>query len=59
LSGVIRWIAFFAAIVFAGAGVYAIWGGVTEGLVKALGSFGVVALGALALYGVAKSGPRN
>lgn len=54
MTGPLRWVAFFAVIVFACAGVYAIWGGITEGLVKALGSFGVLGLGALALYGVAR-----
>lgn len=52
MNGPMRWLAFLAVIIFALAGVYAIWGGVTEGLIKAIGSFGVLALGAFALYGI-------
>ncbi len=48
--GAMRWVLFFAVIVLAGAGVTALWGGFSPELLKAVATFAIVALGALALF---------
>lgn len=50
MAGPMRWVLFFGVIVLAGAAVTALWGGFTEDLMKALVSFAVVAIAAVALY---------
>lgn len=53
MSGPMRWILFFSVIVLAGAGVTALWAGLSEDLLKAVVSFAVVAIAAVALYALA------
>lgn len=50
MSGPMRWVLFFAVIVLAGAAVTALWAGLSEELLKAIVSFAVVAIAAVALY---------
>jgi hypothetical protein len=52
LSGPLRWVTFFAVIVLAGAGVTALWVGLTPELVKAVTTFAIIALAGLALWAV-------
>lgn len=59
MAGPFRWLAFFATIIVAAAGIYAIWFGVSEGLMKALATFAVIALGALALFGLSSRTGRS
>lgn len=59
MSGPVRWLAFFSTIVLALAGVFALRGGITEALMKSVGSFAILALAALALYGVAGKGRKE
>ena len=56
MSGPMRWVMFFAVIVLAGAGVAALWGGLSIELVKAVASFAIVAIASLALWSIARSG---
>lgn len=53
MSGPMRWVLFFAIITLAGAGITALWVGLSLDLLKSLASFAIVALAALALYAVA------
>lgn len=53
MSGPMRWVLFFAVIVLAGAGVTALWVGLSEDLLKAVVSFAIVAVAAVALYALA------
>lgn len=50
MAGPMRWVLFFAVIVVAGAGVTALWAGLSEELLKAVASFAIVALAGLALW---------
>ncbi|MFZ5617975.1 MAG: hypothetical protein ACOZAA_11735 [Pseudomonadota bacterium] len=54
MSGPMRWVLFFAVIVLAGAGVTALWAGLSEDLLKALVSFAVVGIAAVALYALTR-----
>ena len=53
MSGPIRWVVFFAVIVLAGAGVTAMWAGLSAELLKAVASFAIVALAGVALWALA------
>ena len=53
MSGPMRWVLFFAVIVFAGAGVTALWGGLSEELLKSVATFAIIAVAAVALYALA------
>jgi len=57
MSGPMRWVLFFSVIVFAGAGVTALWVGLSADLLKAVVSFAIVAIAAVALY--ALTGKQN
>lgn len=50
MAGQVRWVLFFGVIVLAGAAVTSLWAGFSEELMKALVSFAVVAIAAVALY---------
>ncbi|MEZ5922239.1 MAG: hypothetical protein R3C60_12940 [Parvularculaceae bacterium] len=50
MTGPMKWILFFGVIVFAGAGVTALWAGLSIELLKAVVSFAIVAIAAVALY---------
>jgi len=56
MSGPMRWVLFFAVIVLAGAGVTALWVGLSADLLKAIVTFAIIAVAAVALY--ALSGRR-
>jgi hypothetical protein len=56
MSGPMRWVMFFSVIVLAGAGIVALWGGLSLQLLKAVASFAIVALAALALWAAARRG---
>lgn len=57
MSGPMRWVLFFAVIVLAGAGVTALWAGLSEELLKAVVSFAILAVTAVALYALAGKRP--
>lgn len=57
MSGTIRWVALFAVVVLAGAGIYALWGGVTEALLKTLASFSIVAIALVAVVALGRTRP--
>lgn len=57
MSGPMRWVLFFAVIVVAGAGVTALWAGLSAELLKAVTSFAIVALAGVALW--ALTGKRS
>lgn len=50
MAGPVRWVLFFSVIIAAVAGVAALWVGLTLELVKALASFAIVMIAAIALY---------
>ena len=50
MAGPMRWVLFFSVIIAAVAGVAALWIGWTPELVKALASFAIVTIAAIALY---------
>ncbi len=50
MTGPMRWVLFFAVIVLAGAGVTALWAGLSAELLKAVASFAIVALAGVALW---------
>lgn len=53
MSGPMRWAMFFAIIVLGGAGVVALWSGLSIELLKAVATFAILGLASFALYGVA------
>lgn len=50
MSGPMRWVLFFSVIILAGAAVTALWAGFSEDLLKAVVSFAVAGLAAVAVY---------
>ncbi len=50
MAGPMRWVLFFSVIIAAAAGVAALWMGWTADLQKALASFAIVTIAAIALY---------
>lgn len=56
MSGPMRWVLFFSVIVLAGAGVTALWAGLSADLLKAVVSFAIIAIASVALF--ALSGKR-
>lgn len=50
MAGPMRWVLFFSVIAAAAAGVAALWMGWTPDLQKALASFAIVTIAAIALY---------
>lgn len=50
MSGPMRWFLFFAVIVLAGAGVTALWIGLSADLLKAVVTFAIIAVASVALY---------
>lgn len=50
MAGPMRWVLFFSVIIVAAAGVAALWIGWTPELTKALVSFAIVMIAAIALY---------
>ncbi|MEK7266511.1 MAG: hypothetical protein AAB227_10475 [Pseudomonadota bacterium] len=53
MAGPVRWMMFFGVIVLAGAGVTALWAGLSAELLKAVASFAIVALAGVALWALA------
>ncbi|NWG92383.1 MAG: hypothetical protein HXY21_07715 [Parvularculaceae bacterium] len=54
MSGLIRWFLFFAVIILAGAGVTALWAGMSEDLLKAVVTFAIVAIAFVALFALGR-----
>jgi hypothetical protein len=54
MSGPVRWVLFCSIIVLAGAAIFALWGGLTPDLIRAVATFAIVMLAAVALFGVGR-----
>jgi len=52
-----RWVLFFAVIVLAGAGVTALWVGLSAELLKAVVTCAIIAIAAVALYALTGKRP--
>ena len=50
MAGPMRWVLFFSVIIAAAAGVAALWIGWTPEVEKALASFAILTIAAIALY---------
>lgn len=50
MSGPMRWTVFFSVILVAAAGVTVLWTGLSAELLKAVASFAIVTLAAIALW---------
>lgn len=54
MSGALRWVLFTSIIVLAGAAIFALWGGLTPELLRAVASFAIVMLAAVGLFAVGR-----
>ena len=57
MTGPMRWVLFFAVIVLAGAGVTALWAGLSAELLKAVVTCAIIAIAAVALYALTGKRP--
>ncbi|MCB2097998.1 MAG: hypothetical protein AB7F91_12710 [Parvularculaceae bacterium] len=57
MTGPMRWVLFFAVIVLAGAGVTALWVGLSAELLKAVVTCAIIAIAAVALYALTGKRP--
>jgi hypothetical protein len=54
MNGPLRWVLFFTVIILAGAAIFALWGGLTPELIRAVATFAILLIAAVALYGVGR-----
>jgi len=54
VSGPVRWVLFMSIIVLAGAAIFALWGGLTPELLRAVATFAIIMLAAVGLFAVGR-----